>query len=120
MIGNFFSRRKRLLTILLSIVVFVGYFIVTDPDAGVLQNLHYGVQLALILGIFALAMPVIAFLEVHTDIYTDEIVKDQPKTVNTASQNPTGAGLLLLSKSIALLAYSIVIAAIIISVKDII
>jgi hypothetical protein len=57
---------------------------------------------------------------VHTDIYTDEIVKDQPKTVSTASQNPTGAGLLLLSKSIALLAYSIVIAAIIISVKDII
>ena len=74
MIGNFFSKRKRLLTILLSIVVFVGYFIITDPDAGVLQNLHYGVQLALILGIFALAMPVIAFLEVHTDIYTYKFV----------------------------------------------
>lgn len=120
MIGSFLSKKKRLLTILLSIVVFVGYFIVTDPDVGVLQDLHYGIQLTLILGIFALAMAVIAFLEVHTDIYTDEIVRDQAKTVDTAGQNPTGAGLLLLSKSIALLAYSIVIAAIIISVKDII
>lgn len=114
------KKHKKLLTILLSIIVFAGYFIITDPDTKILQDMSFGVQIVLILGIFALAMPTIAFMEIHTDIYTDDIVKDQDRIIEKAMEQSSGAGLLLLSKAITLLSYSIIIAAIIISVKDII
>lgn len=116
----FLRKYKRLLTILASMFVFASYFIITDPDSNILQEMTYGVQIVLILGIFALAMPIIAFMEIHTDVYTDELVGDQTNVRNKAMEQSSGAGLILLSKAITLLSYSIIIAAIIISVKDII
>lgn len=117
---NFLSKHKKLFTILASILIFVGYFVITDPDAQVLKDMSFGIQLVLILGIFALAMPIIAFMEIHTDIYTDELVGDENTVRTKAMEQSSGAGLILLSKAITLLSYSIIIAAIIISVKDII
>lgn len=117
---EFFKKNKKLLTILLSLIVFVVYFISTDPDMRLLSDMPFGVQIVLLFGIFALAMPIIAFLEIHTDIYTDELVKDQAKVVDKASESPVGAGLILVSKSIVLLSYALIISAIIFSVKDII
>jgi len=111
---------KRLITILASILVFISYFIVTDPDTKILSEMSFGIQIVLILGIFALAMPIIAFMEIHTDIYTDKLVGDEEKVRDRALEHSSGAGLILLSKAITLLSYSIIIAAIIISVKDII
>lgn len=117
---EFFRKYKKLLTILFSIVVFTSYFIITDPDARVLQEMSFGVQIVLILGVFALAMPIIAFMEIHTDIYTDDLIGDEKAVRSKAIEESSGAGLILLSKAITLLSYAIILAAIIISVKDII
>ncbi len=117
---EFFRKHKKLLTILFSIVVFTSYFIITDPDARILQEMSFGVQIVLILGVFALAMPIIAFMEIHTDIYTDDLVGNEKAVKSKAMEESGGAGLILLSKAITLLSYAIILAAIIISVKDII
>lgn len=116
---KFVGRHKRILTILSSVLIFFAYFILTDPDARIITDLRYGKEAVYILSIFAVSMMTIAFLEVHTDIYTDEIVSKQTTTVNKAASEATGAGLLMLAKAVTILAYALVVSAAILTVKDV-
>lgn len=116
---KFFGRNKRIITILSSILIFFAYFILTDPDARIITDLKYGKEAVFLLSVFAVSMMTIAFLEVHTDIYTDEIVSKQTATVNKAASEATGAGLLMLAKAVTILAYAIVVAAAILTVRDV-
>ena len=62
---------------------------------------------------------VIAFIETYTDIYTDDIAKDEKRIANVALESPEGAGYILIAKSIRILAYAIIMAAIVFSVNGI-
>lgn len=110
---------RRIVLSILAIIFFVGYFIVTDPDMDLIKELPFGTQLVLLMGMFFIGAMVIAFIETYTDIYTDDIAKDEERIANAALASPQGAGLVLIAKSIRILAYAIIMAAIVFSVNGI-
>ncbi len=111
---------KKIWLSIIAIVMFVGYFLITDPDMEIVKELPFGTQLVLLMSIFFIGAMVIAFIETYTDIYTDEIAKDERKIANAAMESPNGAGHILIAKSIRILAYAIIMAAIVFSVNGII
>lgn len=110
---------RRIVLSILAIIFFVGYFIVTDPDMDLIKELPFGTQLVLLMGMFFIGAMAIAFIETYTDIYTDDIAKDEERIANAALASPQGAGLVLIAKSIRILAYAIIMAAIVFSVNGI-
>lgn len=110
---------RRIVLSILAIIFFVGYFIITDPDMDLIKELPFGTQLVLLMGMFFIGAIVIAFIETYTDIYTDDIAKDEERIANAALASPNGAGLVLIAKSIRILAYAIIMAAIVFSVNGI-
>ena len=111
--------RKIILSIL-AIVMFVGYFLLTDPDMEIIKELPFGTQLVLLMSMFFIGAMIIAFIETYTDIYTDDIAKDEKRIANAALESPEGSGYILIAKSIRILAYSIIMAAIVFSVNGIV
>ncbi len=111
---------KKIWLSIIAIVMFVGYFLITDPDMEIVKELPFGTQLVLLMSIFFIGAMVIAFIETYTDIYTDEIAKDERKIANAAMESPNGAGQILIAKSIRILAYAIIMAAIVFSVNGIV
>ena len=111
--------RKIVLSVL-AIVMFVGYFLLTEPDMEIIKELPFGTQLVLLMSMFFIGAMIIAFIETYTDIYTDDIAKDEKRIANAALESPEGAGFILMAKSIRILAYSIIMAAIVFSVNGIV
>lgn len=111
---------KKVLVGLLALIMFVGYFLVTDPDTKVLEELPFGVQAVLIISIFVIAALAISFIETFTDIYTDAIAKDENVIASKARETSEGAGYVLIAKSIRILSYAIIMASLIFSVNGII
>ena len=110
---------RRIVLSLLAVVMFVGYFLITDPDMEIIKELPFGTQLLLLMSMFFMGAMVIAFIETYTDIYTDDIAKDEKRIANAALESPEGSGYILIAKSIRILAYSIIMAAIVFSVNGI-
>ena len=111
---------KRVVLSILAIVMFIGYFLITDPDMEILKELPFGTQLVLLMSIFFIGAMVIAFIETYTDIYTDDIAKDEKRIASVALESPEGAGYILIAKSVRILAYAIIMAAVIFSVNGIV
>lgn len=111
---------KKVILLVIAMVLFVAYFIVTDPDANVIQNLPFGSQLVMLFSIFFIAALAIAFIETYTDIFTDEIAKDESRVATKANESPEGAGSVLIAKSLRILSYAIILAALVISVRGIV
>ena len=110
---------RRFILSVLAIVMFVGYFLITDPDMEIIKELPFGTQLVLLMGMFFIGAMVIAFIETYTDIYPDDIAKDEERIANVALESPRGAWLVLIAKSIRILAYAIIMAAIVFSFNGI-
>lgn len=113
------KKSKRIVILFLSLVMFVGYFLITDPDAKIIQELPFGSQLVMLVALFVVAALAIAFIETYTDIYTDEIAKDEGEIAKQARNTAEGAGYVLIAKSVRILAYAIVMAALIASANGI-
>lgn len=111
---------RRIVLSLLAVVMFVGYFLITDPDMEIIKELPFGTQLLLLMSMFFIGAMIIAFIETYTDIYTDDIAKDEKRIANAALESPEGSGYILIAKSIRILAYSIIMAAIVFSVNGIV
>lgn len=111
---------RRVVLSILAIVMFIGYFLITDPDMEILKELPFGTQLVLLMSIFFIGAMVIAFIETYTDIYTDDIAKDEKRIASVALESPEGAGYTLIAKSVRILAYAIIMAAVIFSVNGIV
>ncbi len=111
---------RRVVLSILAIVMFIGYFLITDPDMEILKELPFGTQLVLLMSIFFIGAMVIAFIETYTDIYTDDIAKDEKRIASVALESPEGAGYILIAKSVRILAYAIIMAAVIFSVNGIV
>lgn len=111
---------RRIVLSILAIVMFIGYFLITDPDMEILKELPFGTQLVLLMSIFFIGAMVIAFIETYTDIYTDDIAKDEKRIASVALESPEGAGYILIAKSVRILAYAIIMAAVIFSVNGIV
>ena len=111
---------KKALLLLASLLMFVGYFLVTDPDTKLIQELPFGAQLVMLMPIFVIGALSIAFIETYTDIYTDDIAKDEGEIAKQARNTAEGAGLVLIAKSIRIFAYAVILAALIVSINGIV
>ena len=104
------EKLKMKLSIVSIFVLFITYFIVTDPDSKLIQNLPFGSDLVLILGIFVISISAILFIESVPDFYIDYIYGDERETKLKAMEDPIGASIVMLSKSVRILGYAIIIA----------
>ena len=106
---------KRFFIATFTVIFFVLYFISTDPDTKIFQNLPYGSTLILTLGIFVIASVGLWIVEVFYDWFLDPVYGKEKKLVEIAKQDPKASGLTLIAKSIRILAAAIMVAASIIA-----
>ena len=112
MFNNKFKRRLAMLT---TVAMFVFYYIVTDPDVRIFQNLTFGTGFILTLNIFILAIAGIIVLEFVPDFIIDIIYGKEEELRYKAIETADGAGKAMIAKSIRILSYAIILAASIIS-----
>ena len=102
---------KRLIGVILTIVLFVIYYITTDPDSHIIKNMKYGVGLILTLQVFFMAMLGIIIIEFFPDFFVDIIYGDEKELRKKACETSRGASLALIAKSIRILSFAIIMAA---------
>jgi len=108
---------KRWIGVVLTIVMFVLFYISTDPDAKLLTDLPYGVPLILSLNIFVTAMFGIIVIEFFLDFFIDIIYGNEKDLRVKAYESPQGAGLVMIAKSLRILAFAIIVAAAILTLN---
>lgn len=108
-------RIKRLLIATLVVVSFIAYYVLTDPNSSVLSNLKVGTSLILTLQIFVVAALGFWVIEVIPDFFVDVIFGKEKELIDKAKEDPKGAAIASLSKSIRILGYAIIVAASIIA-----
>jgi len=106
---------KRIFISIFIVIMFVLYYVGTDPDTDLFKNLSYGVSLLMTLQIFIIASVSFWLIEVIPDFFVDEIYGKEKDLVEKASNTSQGAGQALIAKSIRILAYAIITAASIIA-----
>jgi len=102
---------KRIVSLIFIILAFIGYYIGTDPDTKVMQNLPFGISLILTFNIFIIGVVGIAIVEFIPDFIVDKIYGKEENLTDIAKHTANGAGYALIAKSIRILAYSIIFAA---------
>ena len=107
----FTPKNKRRIAALLTVVMFVLYYLGTDPDTKIFQNLSFGSGLILTFNIFVISMASIIVIEFIPDFFIDVIYGKEEDLRKQASNTPQGAGLALIAKSTRILAYAIITAA---------
>jgi len=106
---------KRRLAMIITIIMFVIYYLITDPDTKIFQNLSYGAGLILTLNIFVISIGSIIVLEFIPDFIVDTIYGKEDILRKKAIETSEGAGKVMIAKSIRILAYAIITAAAIIA-----
>jgi hypothetical protein len=97
--------------IFLSLIVIVG--MATDPDAGWIQNLPFGSGLISHLMVLLLASSAAILLWMIRKVMFDYPEADHRSLLRVASRESTGAGLAIIGIAIHMLAFAVVIYAII-------
>ena len=109
------TKLKRRLAMVVMLLMFFAYYLMVDPDVKLFQDLSYGGLLILTLNIFVVAIASIVVIEFIPDYFIDEIYGKEKLLREKASETSDGASRTLIAKSIRILAYSIIIAAAIVS-----
>ena len=102
---------KRLLIGSISLIAFVGYFVLTDPSNKFLSNLGWGIGLILTLQIVAVALIGMFVVEILGDWYVDPVFGKEKELIEKAKEDPKAASIASLSKSLRIVSYSLIIAA---------
>ena len=110
-------RVKRYLALVTLVGLFIAYWLATDPDTHFFQNLPFGSELIILLGIYLVAIFGIIVIEFIPDYFLDVIYGKETILREEASRSDIGSGLVLIAKSLRILGYSIVLAASIIALN---
>ena len=105
------AKIKRKLAMIVTIVMFVLYYLGTDPDIKIFQNLTFGSGLVLTFNIFVIAIAGIILIEFVPDFFVDTIYGKEEDLRVKAVGTEQGAGLAMIAKSLRILAYAIILAA---------
>lgn len=106
-----YAKVKRFLSLVITILVFIGYYLSTDPDTKFMQNLPFGVSLILTLNIFVIAIIGIVVIEFVPDFFVDKIYGKEENLRFKAIETADGAGKAMIAKSIRILSYAIILSA---------
>ena len=99
----------------LTVVMFVIYYLATDPDTKFFQNLPFGTGMILTFNIFVIAIAGIIIIEFIPDFFVDVIYGKEENLRFKAAETPNGAGLAMIAKSLRIFAYAVILAASIIA-----
>ena len=103
------NRRKKLISFISMLMLFVVYYLATDPDSNIFSNLPFGSDLILTLNIFIIGIMSILVVEFVPDFFIDEIYGKEDEVREHAVKTPEGAAMVLIAKSIRIFAYAIII-----------
>lgn len=92
--------------VIFSVAVMLGMFL-TDPDLGIIQNLHYGAGLVATISMTSLAVIYVTMIHISRRALFDYI--DMEDLYKKASETPNGAGMVFLGISLAMVSLAIVI-----------
>ncbi len=104
--------KRKTIILLMSLLALVVYMLMTDPfiDDPLSSNIPYGIGLVLISKVFLLSVVLITLLSYLVDAIVDKSFGvDEKLLVQKANDTPTGAGYILMARSIIILAGSIII-----------
>jgi len=107
----FTAKLKRKLAMVMTLVMFILYYLSTDPDTKIFQDLTFGTGMILTFNIFVIAMAGIMVVEFLPDFFVDTIYGKEEELRIKATETPQGAGSAMIAKSLRILAYSLIVAA---------
>ena len=103
---------RRVLWFILSLLMLIGYLLVTDPYANnnLLTDIPYGIQLVFVVKTFLLLFVLISMLNLFTDPSLDKTYGyDELDICKKAMQSAEGAGYLMISRSLRYISIAIII-----------
>lgn len=106
-------KNKRMIVMLLSLLATVLYILVTDPNMDVI-NLAYGTELIFTLKVFLVFMLGYSFIEMFPELFTENHIENEKLHIRKSMEDPVGAGLLVIAKSIKLLGAAILLSTVIV------
>lgn len=104
--------KRKIILMLVSTFALVVYMLLTDPysDNSLLDNIPYGIQLIFLVKVLILSIALITMMSYLVDTLTDKSYGvDEKVLVDKALDTPSGAGNILISRSIIFLAGAIII-----------
>jgi len=104
-------------TIIIAVMAFIGYYLLTDPDLGLLGNIPFGVDLVLTLNIIVFSYLLVCMVEILPDSLTDSVLGEESENARLVISNENYSSLII-AKAIRILAYSIIIAAVVVSMSN--
>jgi hypothetical protein len=107
--------RYRNIFFILGLSLVATLWLLTDPDNGWIQNIPFGAGLLALITTIITALVGIVFLYLIRRGMHDYPIADFEKLGIKASKEPIGAGLFAIAISIMVLAYSIIIASVLIN-----
>lgn len=104
--------RKRSLFIWGGLFVVFSLWLATDPDLKLFTNMPFGASLVGLITILVSVIPWLVILHMARKALFDYDAADFRELIERATESSTGAGLALVGFSIAILAISVIIAAV--------
>lgn len=104
--------KRHVIMFLVSLFLLVAYMVVTDPytDNSLLSDIPYGIALVLLIKVFFLSITFISMMSYLMDVLVDKSYGiDEKVMVEKANDSPSGAGYVLIARSIIFLSGSIII-----------
>lgn len=107
------NKNKKKVSFIIAIVMLVAYYLLTDPDLGIISNLPFGADLVIVMNIFVISAVAIVIVEVAPSLLFNGGGKDMSEKylIDKSIVNSDGASTIYLANSIRIVGYSIIVAA---------
>lgn len=104
--------KRHVVMFLISLFLLVAYMVITDPytDNSLLSDIPYGIALVLLIKVFFLSLTFITMMSYLMDVLVDKSYGiDEKVLVEKANDTPSGAGYVLIARSLIFLSGAIII-----------
>jgi hypothetical protein len=98
---------RRLIHLILILIVFIGYYVITDPQLGIITDLRFGADLILALNFIVIASIGAIVSEISFRLWSDK--RNEYTPLEDEAIRAGQAGYIYIGNSIRLLAYAIII-----------
>ena len=104
--------KRSTILFLVSAILCVAYFIVTDPDARIITDLSYGFELIFTLRIVVVSMLMCSLYSLIRLILISPENKEKEQLDAHVQNTPESVGQIMIAKSIVSLSYALIVAAV--------
>ena len=108
--------RKRIKHLVMVGVLFITYFILTDPSSGIIKNLTYGADLMIMLQSVVMALVGGVTVEIFQRLWWDGST-DESNLIDESKRGNIAASNIYIGNSLRIIGYAIIVAASIMSIR---